>query len=62
MKYCKGYVGSACVDGSCPTALREEYEMYSLPKNFKCSECWLYKGCEDCVFAGTEHCERESET
>lgn len=25
-KICKDYVGTACVDGSCPIANREEYE------------------------------------
>lgn len=42
MNYCTGYCGLACVDGSCP---RIENRVYS------CSECWLFRGCEDCISA-----------
>lgn len=50
-EYCIGYCGVACVDGSCPYADKP----YREPQ---CDECWLYKGCEDCYFDGTEQCER----
>lgn len=57
MKQCKSYVGLACVDGSCPTANRKEYEERCIPVIGSCKDCWLYKGCEDCALHGTEHCE-----
>lgn len=55
---CKSYVGVACVDGTCPKALRDEYEERCMDVVYKCKDCWLYKGCEDCALAGTEHCEK----
>lgn len=61
MKYCKGYVGVACVDGTCPKANREEYEERGIPVP-KCADCWLYKGCEDCALDGTEHCDKEGQS
>ena len=56
-KYCKGYCGVACVDGTCPMANREEYDErgYDIVKN--CKECHYYKGCEDCCFDGTDMCD-----
>ena len=30
MERCKNYLGSACVDGSCPIANAEEYEEYGM--------------------------------
>ena len=55
--YCKDYCGVACVDGSCPMALDDEYAErgYDLIKN--CSECFYYNGCEDCYFF--DECERK---
>ena len=53
---CKRYVGVSCVGGSCPMALREEYEEYGIPVVKNCNECHCYKGCEDCALEGTEHC------
>lgn len=53
-EYCIGYCGVACVDGSCPYADKP----YREPQ---CDECWLYKGCEDCCFDGTEQCERRGD-
>lgn len=58
MKFCKQYVGAACVDGRCPLANREEFEWCGIPTPTKCRNCWYYEGCEDCVFAGTEYCEK----
>lgn len=46
MKYCDHYLGESCCDGSCPNALDDE----NLPfERIKCSECWKYKGCVDCI-------------
>ncbi len=55
--YCTGYCGVSCVDGSCPKALRDEYEErgYDVVRN--CEECPRYKGCEDCAFDGTVLCD-----
>ncbi|WP_418560222.1 hypothetical protein [Hominenteromicrobium sp.] len=58
-KRCKGYVGVACVDGSCPMANRDEYEDYCTPIVNSCDECGCYKGCEDCALFGTEYCIKE---
>lgn len=46
MKFCKDYIGSACIDGTCPIA--REGEDGRRPA-IKCNECWYYKGCEDCA-------------
>lgn len=59
MEYCKGYVGIACVDGSCPMIDRDEYGGYCVPVVTDCCECALYRGCEDCACAGTEYCTKE---
>lgn len=53
---CKGYVGVACVDGTCPIANREDYEEYGIPLINNCKECFYYKGCEDCALNETEYC------
>lgn len=58
--YCKSYVGVSCVDGSCPIALREEYEEACMPVLYKCEDCWMYKGCEDCALEGTKYCENDN--
>ncbi len=55
-KRCKGYVGVACVDGTCPMAREEEYEECCIPVVRSCRECGLYRGCEDCALADTEYC------
>lgn len=59
MKYCRSYCGVACVDGTCPAANREEYEEPYVTARLNCRECFMYKGCEDCCFAGTEYCTEE---
>ena len=56
MEQCKQYVGVACVDGSCPMALSEEYEERGMDVPKSCKDCWRYKGCEDCALSGTEYC------
>lgn len=58
MERCPDYVGLACVDGSCPMITRDEYGDYRRPIVESCEECYLYKGCEDCAFEDTEHCDR----
>lgn len=40
---CDAYCGVACVDGSCPKIENKQY---------RCVDCWLYKGCKDCCFDG----------
>lgn len=56
MKVCSEYVGEACVDGTCPVANMEEYAERGMDVVKKCSECFYYKGCEDCALSGTEYC------
>ena len=58
--YCKSYVGVACIDGSCPIAQRGDHELMSIPVLYKCEDCWMYKGCEDCALEGTEMCEKNN--
>lgn len=53
--YCVGYCGAACVNGSCPNATAPD-EWH--PRRVRCDECWLYEGCKDCCFEGTELCIR----
>lgn len=56
VKQCRQYVGVACVNGSCPVAMAEEYEEYCMPVIKKCADCFYYKGCDDCGLYGTEFC------
>lgn len=53
---CKGYLGVSCVNGTCPIALREEYEEYGIPVVRSCNDCHKYNGCEDCAWEGTKQC------
>lgn len=55
-KICSEYVGRACVDGSCPVANADEYAEYGMDVIRRCEDCWMRKGCEDCILYGTEHC------
>lgn len=71
---CVDYCGVACVNGSCPNAVYNDllYADYGpdpadigLDGHTKCCDCHLYKGCEDCYFAGRDpsdelYCEYES--
>lgn len=60
-KFCSSYVGVSCVDGSCPIANADEYEERCMDVVYKCKDCWMYKGCEDCALNGTEYCEVNAE-
>ena len=44
--YCHGYIGEACVFGSCPNAIEDED---GHKHRIKCKDCFFYKGCEDCA-------------
>lgn len=55
-KVCKSYCGVACVSGSCPIALRDEYAERGYDIVRSCNECHFYKGCEDCAFEGMHLC------
>ena len=61
-KRCRGYVGIACVDGTCPKANYDEYVERGIPVTKSCRECNFYKGCEDCALSGTVYCEDELPT
>ena len=56
MGVCKGYCGVACIDGGCPIALKDEYMERGYDIVYSCDECNYCKGCEDCIFDGTEYC------
>lgn len=58
MFFCEDYVGLACIDGSCPIALSDEYEERCMDVIHKCEDCWFYKGCEDCMLVETENCQK----
>ena len=60
-KICPNYTGLACVNGSCPIALREEYQEYGIPVIKNCDECHKYEGCEDCAWEGTDVCVKDGE-
>ncbi len=57
MSRCKNYVGVACIDGTCPIALSEEYAERCMDVIKSCEDCWRYTGCKDCILAGTKYCE-----
>ena len=69
MKKCGDYCGVACIDGSCPNALREENpeyykDCYGTLKKMQCRYCGYNKGCEDCCIAfyseiSQEQCRKE---
>lgn len=69
MKKCGDYCGVACIDGSCPNALREEsielYEdIYGTTKRTSCKKCGFNQGCKDCCIAfyceiSYEQCQKE---
>lgn len=56
MKQCKCYVGVACVNGSCPKALVDEYAERGMDIVRSCKDCIFYEECRDCALAGTEYC------
>ena len=59
-KVCHEYVGAACINGTCPKTIKEEYEEYSRSA-MRCSRCFLNKGCEDCALADTGYCSVKNE-
>lgn len=58
-KICDGYCGVACVDRSCPIANADTYAEYGMDVIRRCEDCCYYRGCEDCIFEGTDLCVRE---
>lgn len=50
---CPDYTGLACVNGSCPNALAEQYPEYGY-QHCTCEECPYYKGCDDCCHVEIE--------
>ena len=50
MDFCPYYCGVSCVDGSCPLADLD----YFLSREEACPNCFLYCGCDDCAFAGSD--------
>lgn len=60
MEKCEKYVGLACIDGTCPMALSDVFEDMCIPLVSKCSDCFYYRGCEDCALADTEYCNSQS--
>ena len=53
---CKNYVGVACVNGSCPMALAEEYAECCMPIIRDCEDYPFKNGCEECALSETEYC------
>lgn len=56
-KICGNYCGVSCVDGSCPIANADRYAEYEMDVIRRCEDCWMRRGCEDCVFEGSEYCD-----
>lgn len=52
---CDGYVGAACIDGTCPNA--QEHEEYCCP--IPCADCFYNKGCADCAAPEMGLCDKE---
>ncbi len=61
--WCGGYVGVACIDGTCPRIKvnQDEYQERCIPVVWNCKECHFYRGCEDCAFFGTKYCEHSTD-
>ena len=49
IEHCPGYLGISCTDGSCPIANIDEYIEYGCDAVWDCSDCHMYRGCEDCA-------------
>ena len=62
MKICKNYVGLSCIDGTCPIANADEYEERGMDVVKKCSDCYRYKGCEDCASYDPKYCDSPIKT
>lgn len=60
MKRCRGYVGVACVDGTCPRANADEYGERCMDAVSNCDDCFYYKGCEDCALSNTGYCPKKN--
>ncbi len=56
---CSNYCGVACIDGTCPIALRDKYLEYGCDVIDNCGMCIFYRGCSDCCFEGTDMCSHE---
>lgn len=59
---CEQFTASACTDGRCPVALKEEYpdQMDGAPND--CRQCYYKTGlCKDCIFDKTIYCPKISE-
>ena len=54
MRRCKSYVGVACVNGTCPNALRNEdieayIDIYGTKRKQRCDYCGYNEGGKDCA-------------
>ena len=69
MRRCNSYVGIACVNGTCPNALRNEdidvyKDIYGTTRKQRCDYCGYNEGCKDCAMPEMQGswfcCKRES--
>lgn len=59
---CMSFTASACTDGSCPIALKEQYpdQMDGAPND--CRHCYYRTGlCKDCIFEKSIYCPKITE-
>lgn len=56
IKVCSDWCGSDCVNGSCPVANFQEFQERCYPLVHSCSECYLVKSCDSCIFEGSNDC------
>lgn len=57
IKGCIGFTATACTDGSCPIALKEQYPDRMVDAPTTCSKCYYRTGlCKDCIFEKTIYC------
>jgi len=56
INFCFAWCGSDCVDGSCPVANFQERQDRCYDLVFSCSDCYVYRSCDSCIFAGSDIC------
>lgn len=56
-EFCPDFCAGACVDGTCPIALADEFADRGMDVLRNCDACWHHSGvCDDCIFEGSEYC------
>lgn len=56
VNWCSAWCGSDCIDGTCPIANFAERQDRCYDLVSSCSECYVDKTCDSCVFQGSPIC------